>query len=73
MSAGLYPTISELIADLEALRREHGDLPVFARDVATDYFVAADAEIDHVVPAGRRHYWRFAEPRESNIKAVTIR
>ena len=56
MSAGLYPTISELIADLEALRREHGDLPVFARDVATDCLVAADAEIDHVVPVGRRHY-----------------
>lgn len=73
MSATLFPTISELIADLEALRRKHGDLPVLAHDVATDYFVAADAEIDHVVPVGRRHYWRFAEPRESNIKAVTIR
>lgn len=66
-------TITELIAQLQALRREHGDLPVFARDVATDCLVAADAGIDHVVPVGRRHYWRFAEPRESNIKAVTLR
>ena len=73
MSAGLYPTISELIADLEALRREHGDLPVFVRDVATDYFVAAEPEIDYVVPVGRSHYWRLAQPHESNIKAVTIR
>lgn len=73
MSSGLYPTISELVADLEELRREHGDLPVFARDVATDYFVAAEPEIDYMVPAGRSHYWRFAEPHESNIKAITLR
>lgn len=73
MSAGLYPTISELVADLEALRRKHGDLPVLAHDVATDYFVAAEPEIDYMVPAGRSHYWRFAEPHESNIKAITLR
>lgn len=73
MSATLFPTISELIADLEALRREHGDLPVLAHDVATDYFVAAEPEIDYVVPVGRSHYWRLAQPHESNIKAVTIR
>ena len=73
MSAGLYPTISELIADLEALRREHGDLPVLAHDVATDYFVAAEPGIDYIVPAGRRHYWRIAELGETNIKAITLR
>ena len=73
MSSGLYPTISELIADLEALRRKYGDLPVLAHDVATDYFVAAEPEIDYVVPAGRSHHWRLAQPHESNIKAVTIR
>lgn len=73
MTSGIYPTISELIADLEALRREHGDLPVFARDVATDCLVAAEPEIDYVVPVGRSHYWRLAQPHESNIKAATIR
>lgn len=73
MSATLLPTISELVADLEALRREHGDLPVLAHDVATDYFVAAEPEIDYMAPAGRSHYWRFAEPYESNIKAITLR
>ena len=73
MSATLFPTISELVADLEALRREHGDLPVLAHDVATDYFVAAEPEIDYMVPVGRSHYWRLAQPHESNIKAVTIR
>lgn len=73
MTSSIYSTISELVAALEALRREHGDLPVLARDVATDYFVAAEPGIDYVVPVGRSHYWRFAEPRESNIKAVTLR
>lgn len=73
MSSGIYPTISELIADLEALRREHGDLPVLAHDVATDYFVAAEPEIDYMAPADRSYYWRFAEPYESNIKVITLR
>lgn len=68
-----YSTISELVADLEELRRAHGDIPVFARDIFTDYFVAAEPEIDYVVPVGRSHYWRLAQPHESNIKAVTIR
>lgn len=73
MSATLFPTISELVADLEALRREHGDLPVLAHDVATDYFVAAEPEIDYMVPAGRSHYWRMAELGETNMKVITLR
>lgn len=68
----VYPTISELIAGLEALRREHGDLPVLARGV-TGEFVAAEPEIDYVVPIGRTHRWRIAQLTETNIKAITIR
>ena len=68
----VYPTISELIADLKALRRKHGDLPVLARGV-TGEFVAAEPEIDYVVPIGRTHRWRLAQLTETNIKAITIR
>lgn len=69
------PTITTLIGALERIRAHRGDLPVLvpAGDDPVPSYTAYDVEIDHVVPVGRRHYWRFAEPRESNIKAVTIR
>lgn len=72
MSSGIYPTISELIADLETLRREHGDLPVLVRDCCGSLY-PADAGIDRVTPTGWRDRYRLALPDETDTIAVTIR
>lgn len=45
----VYPTISELIAGLEALRREHGDLPVLAPGHEEGYDDVGEVDFMHVV------------------------
>lgn len=72
MSGNSDQTISGLIADLEALRREHGDLPVLARDCCGNLY-SADAGIDRVTPTGWRDRYRLALPDETDTIAVTIR
>lgn len=65
-------TITELIAQLQDLRREHGDLPVLVRDCCGNLY-SADADIDYIVPTGWRDRYRFATPDETDTIAVTIR
>lgn len=65
-------TITELIAELEALRAVYGDLPVFTRDCCGG-LGPAEAGVDHTAPTGWRDQHRFALPDETDTIAVTIR
>lgn len=73
----VYPTISELIADLEALRREHGDLPVLARDGRE--ILEAQVSVDRVITTGtvptgwgQRLRWRRPRSDETGTRAVIL-
>lgn len=73
----VYPTISELIADLEALRREHGDLLVLTRDGRE--ILEAQVSVDRVITTGtvptgwgQRLRWRRPRSDETGTRAVIL-
>ena len=72
-----YPTVSAVIAALEAVLREHGDLPVLTRDGGE--ILEAQVSVDRVIAMGtvptgwgQRLRWRCPRSDEAGTRAVIL-
>ena len=72
-----YPTVSAVIAALEAVLREHGDLLVLTR--ASGEILEAQVSVDRVIATGtvptgwgQRLRWRCPRSDEAGTRAVIL-
>lgn len=72
-----YPTVSDVIAALEAVLHEHGDLLVLTRDGGE--ILEAEVSVDRVITTGTvptgwgpRLRWRCPRSDEAGVMAVVL-